>query len=436
MKYIKPQDYSISKIVRENFCSGCGTCLSMCPTNAIRFQLNDKKGIYEPYIDNDKCNHCSICLKVCPSYDIKIEELNLQNPKNSNEPLSLIGNFENCYSGFSKNDEIRYKSSSGGLITQLLIYALESGLIDGALVTRMNKENPLVPEPFIAHTRDEIIEASTSKYCPVPVNVVIQDLMNSEKFKKIAVVGLPCQISGLKKAGKINKALSQKIVLYISFFCSGTPNFNATKFLLANLGIHNKEIENIKYRGDGCPGHLTLRLRDNQVINKPYPDYLSGFIGSFYLERCNLCIEWFSPLADISCGDAWLPEFRTDVLGTSLIISRNEKSEELIKQAASKNLIEIRNIDPKRVCSSQPGFVSKRKNLRIRNKLNKLLGRRVYNKDLSINPSLANYPLFILTTVLRYFASKSYLWLLLKWYTTFIKRYTSTKSKILKPNLR
>jgi coenzyme F420 hydrogenase subunit beta len=47
-------------------------------------------------------------------------------------------------------------------------FALEEGIIDGALVTRMKKDRPLEPEPFIARTREEIIEASKSKYCGVP----------------------------------------------------------------------------------------------------------------------------------------------------------------------------------------------------------------------------------------------------------------------------
>ena len=45
----------------------------------------------------------------------------------------------------------------------------------------MKKDNPLEPEPFIARTREEIIEASKSKYCPVPANI---DAERNFRFKR------------------------------------------------------------------------------------------------------------------------------------------------------------------------------------------------------------------------------------------------------------
>jgi len=53
-----------------------------------------------------------------------------------------------------------------GVVTQLLIFLLEKGIIDGALVVRMREDQPLEPEPFIARTKEEIISTSKFKYCP------------------------------------------------------------------------------------------------------------------------------------------------------------------------------------------------------------------------------------------------------------------------------
>jgi coenzyme F420 hydrogenase subunit beta len=61
--------------------------------------------------------------------------------------------------------DLRYNSASGGLAPDP-IYALEKGLIDGALVTRMNSANPLESEAFIARLPKDVIAASKSKYCP------------------------------------------------------------------------------------------------------------------------------------------------------------------------------------------------------------------------------------------------------------------------------
>ncbi|MCK4734712.1 MAG: 4Fe-4S binding protein, partial [Methanophagales archaeon] len=166
---------AISQVVKDGLCSGCGTCAALCPTEAIELTIDKKKGIYLPKLNKERCNNCGICYQVCPGREVDFKQLNLEIFGREPEDI-LIGNHLNCYTGHSTNYDIRYNSASGGLITQLLIFALEEGIIDGALVTRMKKDSPLEPEPFIARTREEIIEASKSKYCPVPANIALKEI--------------------------------------------------------------------------------------------------------------------------------------------------------------------------------------------------------------------------------------------------------------------
>ena len=108
----------------------------------------------------------------------------------------------------------------------VLISALEKNLIDGALVTRMKKDNPLESEAFIARTKEEIISASKSKYCPVAANISLKQILKEEG--RFAVVGLPCHLHGIRKAEKINKALGKKIVFHFGLLCSHMVNFIGT----------------------------------------------------------------------------------------------------------------------------------------------------------------------------------------------------------------
>ena len=171
---------NIGTIVEEGLCIGCGTCAGACPNLVIKMIKDDSKGIYLPKVDNGGCDNCGICLEVCPGHSVDYEQLNLGMFGKYPEDV-LIGNYVNCYSGYANDDNIRYNSASGGIVTALLIFALEEGVIDGAIVTRMKKDEPLEPEPFIARTKEEIIEASKSKYCPVPVNTVLREILWSKK---------------------------------------------------------------------------------------------------------------------------------------------------------------------------------------------------------------------------------------------------------------
>ncbi|MGB2728538.1 MAG: coenzyme F420 hydrogenase/dehydrogenase beta subunit N-terminal domain-containing protein [Halobacteriota archaeon] len=206
-------DETIAQVVKDNLCTGCGTCVALCPEEAIKLTINEKKGIYVPELNEKKCNNCGICYEVCPGHEVDFKALNLEIFGKEPEDV-LIGNPLNCYIGHTTDWGIRYNSASGGLVTQLLIFALEEGIIDGALVTRMKKDNPLEPEPFIARTREEIIEASKSKYCPVPANIALVEILESEEGEKFAVVGLPCHIHGIRKAEQINKSLKEKMYVF------------------------------------------------------------------------------------------------------------------------------------------------------------------------------------------------------------------------------
>ncbi|HPR17479.1 MAG TPA: 4Fe-4S binding protein [Candidatus Cloacimonadota bacterium] len=47
------------KINRE-LCDVCGTCVAVCPADAIIVSE------FKVTINNEKCIHCQNCLKVCP----------------------------------------------------------------------------------------------------------------------------------------------------------------------------------------------------------------------------------------------------------------------------------------------------------------------------------------------------------------------------------
>jgi coenzyme F420 hydrogenase subunit beta len=353
---------NISNIKKNNLCMGCGACIAICPNEAIKLIIDNNKGIYIPKIDLKECNECSLCYEICPGQGVDFNNINRElfkkQPKNP-----LIGNYLNCYVGHSTNYNIRYNSSSGGLITQILIFALEEGIIDGALVTRMKKDNPLEPDPFVARNREEIIEASKSKYCPVPLNFGLKEILKSKNGEKFAVVGLPCHIHGIRKAEKINRKLKEKIELHMGIFCGMTPNFLGTKFLLDKYEIKEETVKNINYRGNGWPGSMSIELNNNdKLLLNDYWDSSFG-LHFFTPNRCLLCNDGLCELADISFGDPWITEFSNEKIGKSIIITRTKNSEKILKLMNNKDLITLNKINPEKIVQSQQGMLYFKKKL-------------------------------------------------------------------------
>jgi len=81
-----------------------------------------------------------------------------------------------------------------------------------------------------------------------------------------------------------------------------------------------------------------------------------------------LCNDFSSELADISVGDAWLPELmKIDQFGTSLIISRTKIGTSLLERAYQENRIKLKEVDPLTIKRShKPSLIFKKRNLRAR----------------------------------------------------------------------
>ena len=369
---------TIESVVKQGLCTGCGTCVSICPTKAITLTINMHQGIYLPNVDSSKCNHCSLCYSSCPGESVNFRELS----KKMSPPLEtskhnsvLLGSYLNCYVGYATDHDVRFDSSSGGLVTQLLLFALQEGLIDGALVTRMKKDNPLQPEPFIARTAEEISDASKSKYCPVPANIAFEEIL--EHDGKYAVVGLPCHIHGLRKAQELNKKLRERIVFSIAIFCSHGDNFFQTYSILNRLNINPKNVKRIDYRGKGWPGKLTIELKSGSRKEIPYIEYVELHECGFFIpDRCLVCCDQVGELADFSCGDAWLPDFSADLAGTSLLISKNRESQKILKLRLEIAL-RLEPISADMVAKSQGNMRFKKNSYVVRSFLFRFFRRKV-----------------------------------------------------------
>ena len=386
-------DKTISQIMENGLCTGCGTCVGICPVDAIGMVIEHKKGIYIPQLDEEKCNQCGLCFEVCPGHAIDFKQLNLEIFGKEPEDV-LLGNYINCYAGHATDYDIRYNSASGGLVTALLIFALEEGMIDGALVTRMKKDNPLEPEPFIARTKDEIIEAAKSKYCPVPANIALKEILKAKEGERFAVVGLPCHIHGIRKTELIDKKLKQRIVLHFGLLCSGNRTFLATEYMLRKAGINPQEVARFDYRGQGRPGQFVATLRNGERYSLPYREYYVKLMRSFFFPmRCTLCSDHSCELADISFGDIGFTEFQHDSIGISSIISRSEVGDRFLKQAASAGVIELSNISRDRLAESKIGaFYRKKKDLRTRRSLFRLQHKSIPDDATRLlNPDFLSY---------------------------------------------
>jgi coenzyme F420 hydrogenase subunit beta len=339
--------YGIDWVVSKGLCHGCGTCYAVCPVEAISITRNHSLGVYQPVVDEHICSQCGVCVRVCPGHAVDFVALYDQVFARQPED-AWLGVHINRYLARAMDEEVRFNSSSGGLATTLLIFALEQGIIDKAIVTRMNGERPLEPEVIAADTKEGIISAMGSKYCPVPVNMALRSVLKDDA--KFAIVGLPCHLHGLRKLEAIKPELRKKIILRIGLMCSNTATFLGTEYFLRKKGIDPEDVRTLSYRGRGWLGSIVVSLKDgperlfprvssdrrDQVIHS------AAFHHAFASPRCLVCCDHMAEFSDISLGDPRLPELvRREKVGKSLVVTRNSVGESLFRAALSAKAIAL-----------------------------------------------------------------------------------------------
>jgi coenzyme F420 hydrogenase subunit beta len=380
-------DKTIEFAVRTNLCTGCGTCEGICPKDAIKMQIDHCKGFYIPKINVERCNMCGLCFEVCPGQNLDFKLLNQY--VFAKEPDDLLGNIRQCFKGYAIDNNIRYNSSSGGLVTALLIFALEQKIIEGAIVTKMQKNNPLEPEPFIARTKEDIIEASKSKYCPVPLNIILKLVLHDNNPGKLAVVGLPCHIHGIRKAEARNKKLKDKILLHFGLACSHTDSFIETEQILNKHEIIKENVAQLDYRGYGWPGMMMVYLNDGTTKTIAYEKYIKYHELYFFTpKRCILCGDFINRFSDMSFMDAWLPEIiKDDHIGCSLIVVRNEMAQNICKKAMTEKAVQLDKISAFDIIRSQGKSRLANRDLKAQMFLSKMFRRAIPQYNMKIPQS-------------------------------------------------
>ena len=230
----------------------------------------------------------------------------------------------------------------------------QSGLVDGVLTTQANNDKPLQPYSFIARSESDILSSVGSKYCPVPVNCNLDDVIEGKG--RYLVIGLPCHVQGLRKYQALNKELNNKVPLVFGIVCNHTPTFNATRFLLKKFKIPEKEILRLDYRSEGWPGGIRIVLKDGSKYFIPFKSsYYWGYVFQkfFWPKSCMVCDDKLCQLADIIFMDAWLPKFSSDKLGISLLAVRSSKGDEFVKKAIEKGIVTLKETSIEDILKSQ-----------------------------------------------------------------------------------
>ncbi len=298
-------------------CTGCGACCAVCPKGAIEMK-RDSEGFLSPVIDHSKCIKCKICAKTCPAMNDRTDE-NTKTPE--------------CFA-VKADDDIRMKSSSGGVFSLLADYVFgKGGVVCGAAFTDdFHVEHIIIDDP------SQMYRLRGSKYVQsntAPVFAELKKLLDEGRY--VLFSGCPCQVAGLKAFLKKD----HENLLTMDIVCHGVPSPGAfEKYLEETCDV--SQIKEFRFRtksaGYNCVNLEIVDKEDNTQLRCIETDpYEKCFHGSVMLRQsCYSCKFCELPRrGDITAGDFWgISQFDTtinDDKGVSVMLINNEKGNAVVQ---------------------------------------------------------------------------------------------------------
>ncbi len=289
-------------IIKPGICTLCGACSATCESVAIK---NEQPTLVA------KCTGCGVCYNQCPR-TITTEE-------------GLVGKMRLAYRARSALPDV--KGQDGGVVTAMLAYALEEGLIDCAIVTKKSDEEPWKPVPMIARTYEDLLESSGSMYSH---SMTMNALMSAIKqgLRSIAFVGPSCNIDAVTKMQKspygfLNLFMRANI-LKMGLFCMDTFQYEGIKEFVESKNIRLEDIESMKIR----KGQFEFQTPEELKV------YSLDEFDIYRSSSCKYCSDMASENADISFGGVGTPKDWTTV------IARTGLGYELYNEAVDSGYID------------------------------------------------------------------------------------------------
>jgi coenzyme F420 hydrogenase subunit beta len=331
-------------VIDADRCVQCGVCIAACPTDSIGIGEDDLPKLVK------MCTGCSLCWDFCPRGGLQYEATwnlgsagqNGNNGKNgsAHEHSFITGNgearsiegighvHESCS---ARVDPMVEGAQDGGVVSALLISLLEAGEIDGALVARESEEEPWKGEAFLATTPEGVRECSGSFYNQT-LALAHVDFEGYElpPNPRIAVVGTPCEIEGIKamqaRPWTWGSSRVEAITLTIALLC--TKSFNYEKLMLEEVrdkrGVDLEEVGRV----DVMRGKFIVQDNSGETI---FEEPIRDFHGAA-LKGCDECADFMGHAADISVGSVGSAD------GYSSVLIRSEEGLEAFSHVRDRLL--------------------------------------------------------------------------------------------------
>lgn len=326
------------EIIRPGLSMQCGTAVGLSKGTLM---LDDPDGACLPK-PTGKGMIPRICYEASPEVEPDYPAMHKAVFGNATPKSELLGTYRRIAIAHCTDEMIRRNAASGGILTGTLLHLLETGAIKGAIVLKMDPAHPWRAIPTIARTREEILASAQSKYAVTPVNTILGSLEQEEG--PLAYVGLPHQVFAIRRLQQMNHPSVRAIRYCFGPFFGNELEGGSVDAFLKKFGATKSDVVDFQYRAGEWPGYLQAMLKNGRTIR--LPKFHANYLIPFYITQNSLLShDLTNEFTDLSGGDAWAPVYEERGKGFSLLITRTEQGDALIRDMEKAGKLVLKDID-------------------------------------------------------------------------------------------
>ncbi len=324
------------EVVTSGLCTGCAGCVVACPYDVLGY---DDRSWRPFHVDADggpeDCTHgargCTLCTRACPRFGDWEPEVDRHVHGRTRAEDEPAGPWREVSLVRAADPELVAAGQDGGAVTALLVWALESGLVDAALLSYVQGDGTSWKAvPGVARTRADVLAAAGSRYTYSANTLAYADAI-AGGAERVALVGMSCQASvppvmAARKAGKV----ARRLTLSIGLLCSKTFDDAIFPDLFeARYGIPRASIAKINIKG-----RFQIWTRDGGYHEVPLKEG-----HAWTREGCLACPDFAAEHADLSTGGIGAFEDWT------LVVVRTARGAEALEGALAAGALERRPVE-------------------------------------------------------------------------------------------
>lgn len=371
----------IVRVVEGGYCIGCGACAYAAPAAAE--MVESKYGMPVARIRAEATPaHRALATSVCP-FGTPVEDETSLGERLFGAAVPMheeLGRVVSTHAAQVVEGAFRENGSSGGMGSWLAVEFLRAGLADAVVhvgaITGAQAGEPLF-EYAISRSQRDVLSRAKSRYYPITLTQVLAEVRATEG--RYVFVGIPCVLKALRLVAMKDEVIRSRIALCIGLVCGHLKTRRFAELLAWQMGVPPKELLAFDFRHK-LPGaqanqygvaatRAPAAVGSTQPVISPVRE-LFGYdwgLGFFKPKSCDFCDDVVAELADVTIGDAWLPQYVKDSKGTNVVIVRNPVVRSLVERAAAEGRLVLDALSAADVVKSQAsGFSHRREGLAYR----------------------------------------------------------------------